>query len=475
MSCSRKIRTVIALLGLGSLLSFACADNPTPSDTEPPTAVTDLAAIQITSNSVVLSWTAPGDDGSSGTAAGYDVRYSTTSLSESNWNSANLAAGEPEPQPAGSSEQFEVTGLTLNESHYFGLRTYDESGNYSTLSNLAGLEVVEIFEIPIPDAQLEMLIREFLDDFTQPIYANDMAKIDTLIGGWRGISDLTGLEYCVNLKVLRLQGENINDIRPLAGLTSLESLYLTYNSVINLQPLAGLTNLRELNLEQNGISDISPLSGLTNLEWLWFKDNAISDLTPLAGLINLQTLFLRDNEIIDIGPLDGLTNLEELWLADNAITDLAPVASLTNLRTLDLAKNSPAGLAPLAGLTGLRNLYLSSNGLQDISSLELLTNLESLGLSRNQIDDLSPLAGMTNLTMLFLRENLISDIAPLSGLTDLNFLELRLNQIQDIGPLVSNSGLQEYDEVLLTDNPLSTQSINEHIPALEARGVDVEY
>jgi len=40
---------------------------------------------------------------------------------------------------------------------------------------------------------------------------------------------------------------------------------------------------------------------------------------------------------------------------------------------------------------------------------------------------------------------------------------------------VDNTGLGEGDEVWLSRNPLSAQSINEYIPALRARGVDVRY
>ncbi|MBO9610840.1 MAG: hypothetical protein J7639_33120, partial [Paenibacillaceae bacterium] len=47
------------------------------SDTTAPAAVTNLAAPSSTSNSVSLSWTSPGDDGATGTAASYDIRYNT--------------------------------------------------------------------------------------------------------------------------------------------------------------------------------------------------------------------------------------------------------------------------------------------------------------------------------------------------------------------------------------------------------------
>jgi hypothetical protein len=45
----------------------------TTIDTTPPSAVTDLATTDPTSNSIKLTWTAPGDDGNTGTATTYDI------------------------------------------------------------------------------------------------------------------------------------------------------------------------------------------------------------------------------------------------------------------------------------------------------------------------------------------------------------------------------------------------------------------
>ena len=81
------------------------------TDATPPDAVSDLATGTVTATSVQLSWTAPGDDGATGTATTYDIRYSTSTITEGNWASATQANGEPSPQVAGSSESFTVTGL----------------------------------------------------------------------------------------------------------------------------------------------------------------------------------------------------------------------------------------------------------------------------------------------------------------------------------------------------------------------------
>ncbi len=66
-------------------------------------------------------------------------------------------------------------------------------------------------------------------------------------------------------------------------------------------------------------------------------------------------------------------------------------------------------------------------------------------------------------------------MSPLADLTSLARIALGANQISDISPLVDNEGLSEDDEVYLQENPLSQQSIDEHIRELEAGGVTVTY
>ena len=104
-------------------------------DTAPPAAVIDLTATSPTSNSINLTWTAPGDDRDVGTASKYDIRYSTEPITEDNWDGATQCEEEPTPQPAGSKETFTVTGLSPGTTYYFALKTADEVPNWSELSN----------------------------------------------------------------------------------------------------------------------------------------------------------------------------------------------------------------------------------------------------------------------------------------------------------------------------------------------------
>ena len=126
--------------------TWAGADMGTPADTTAPAAITDLAAeTGSTAGSVDLSWTAPGEDGSTGTASSYLVRTSASAiLTETDWDNATVVGnGIPTPQAAGAGEQMTVSGLTRGSTFYFAIRAQDEVPNLGGLSNspsaMAGL------------------------------------------------------------------------------------------------------------------------------------------------------------------------------------------------------------------------------------------------------------------------------------------------------------------------------------------------
>jgi len=113
-------------------------------------------------SSVTLFWTAPGDDGTQGTASEYDVRYAIFPITEDNWDSCLQADGEPVPQVSGSAESFIVTGLADNTTYYFAIKAADEVPNWSGLSN--------VVSITTPDTQAPGTI----NDLSGQIVLGDM-------------------------------------------------------------------------------------------------------------------------------------------------------------------------------------------------------------------------------------------------------------------------------------------------------------
>jgi len=124
----------------------------TSGDVTPPGGIADLGITATTGTSIALRWTAPGNDGTTGTAASYDIRYSTSLITNANWAQATPVTGEPAPAIAGTPQTYTVTGLLGSVTYYAAMKTTDASGNVSVLSNVvSGATLDAIPPAPIRD------------------------------------------------------------------------------------------------------------------------------------------------------------------------------------------------------------------------------------------------------------------------------------------------------------------------------------
>ena len=319
--------------------------------------------------------------------------------------------------------------------------------------------------VSIPDRNLAAALRE---EIGNAITTRTILNLTQLEAPNSGITDLTGLEHARNLRELNLGDEYIE----------VEPWFVNSNTISDFSPIAGLTRLTRLNLSHCGLSDASFVSGLTQLTWLDLGNNSISDISPLANLRQLDQLYLWSNNISDISALVELKKLTWLMLNSNNISDVSPLTDLKQLPGLGLGGNNISDVSPLAELKKLTDLYLWDNSISDISPLAELKKLTYLYLGNNSISDISPLAELTQLTWLYLWNNSISDISPLAQLKKLTLLGLSSNNISDVSPIVRlNLTGTEWDStgLYIERNPLSYASINRHIPAMQAKGVEIKF
>ncbi len=108
----------------------------TSGDLTPPAAIADLLVTGTTGTSVSVRWTAPGNNGTTGTAASYDIRYSTSAITAANFAAATLATGEPAPAVAGTVQNFTINGLLGSRTYFVAMKTTDAAGNVSVISNV---------------------------------------------------------------------------------------------------------------------------------------------------------------------------------------------------------------------------------------------------------------------------------------------------------------------------------------------------
>ncbi len=145
----------------------------------------------------------------------------------------------------------------------------------------------------------------------------------------RGIQNINGLEYAINLEELHLSENSIEDFSPIYNLNKLKILEIDRNFAHNIDGIYNLTNLEILNIYNLELSNLDGIEKLINLKSLDFhfnnQKNPITDISPLAKLEKLEYLNIESNAITDISALKNLSNLNNLGLGNNFIYDFTPV------------------------------------------------------------------------------------------------------------------------------------------------------
>jgi phosphodiesterase/alkaline phosphatase D-like protein len=121
-------------------------------------APASLAVSAVDDTSATLAWTAVGDDSLTGTATSYDVRYSTAPITAANFSSATAVTGVPAPAAPGTPQSVVVRGLSRQVTYYFALRTTDDAGNPSALSNVPSTTTTDT----MPPAAIRTLAAGFV-------------------------------------------------------------------------------------------------------------------------------------------------------------------------------------------------------------------------------------------------------------------------------------------------------------------------
>ena len=258
----------------------------TTADTTPPNAIGNLATGTVTVSTIDLSWTAPGDDGATGTATTYDVRYSTSTINDGNWASATQATGEPSPLVAGSSESFTVTGLSSSTTYFFAIKTSDEIPNESALSNVpSGTTTCTTATLP------------FTDNF-------DRGTTATVGNCWVEELESGGGDATINTNRLQLNSNNdANSPRISHTFTQVSTGFLKWTYVFNWDNSGGEGTYEIWMQLGNSATMVDPATSdntgvAVNLKW----GSPNRGLTTDEGLAYVQGLTVTEFAVVSGGP-----------------------------------------------------------------------------------------------------------------------------------------------------------------------------
>lgn len=232
----------------------------------------------------------------------------------------------------------------------------------------------------------------------------------------KGINDLTGIEYFVNITQLTALGNNLTTV-DVSALTALTNLGLSNNNLTSLD-ITSNTSLKLLYLENNDLTSLN-LSANDELLNLQINGNLLTSL-DLSSNSLLQQVSGYNNDIATVN-LTGLTKVTNLNLTNNPITsiDLSDMIKLDNLTlvgndlsTIDLTNNGT-----------IRVLTIQNNNLTSLD-ISPLTNINWLYAQDNDLTSIT-MSNSTAMTTLFLGGNQLTgiDLSANTGLTDVRLMD----------------------------------------------------
>lgn len=360
-------------------------------------------------------------------------------------------------------------------------------------------ELPDVEVVNFNDEILHMEVKNLLglkeDEAVTPVNILELEDLDLSDGlAFVEVSDLTGLEYALNLTYLRFGETAVTDLSPISNLENVTYLRFNDTNITDISPLSGYTNLTYFNANTvTGLTDISPLAGNTGIKEIILRDvpfgnegmETISNFTAMyrinmrgTGVTDLTVLgeLMAGGALQDATPGASENGGAELDLRGLTITDWRPIAPyIDNVTNVDGVPDNDPVSVPDSRLeaqikvalevpesTTLATLYmlslvelnidgeddLSPDGdireIADLTGLEAAENLTYLRFGGTEVTDLSPISGLEKVEYLRFNDTDITDLTPLSDYTSLTYFNANtVPGVTDISPLAGNTGIKE--------------------------------
>jgi hypothetical protein len=314
------------------------------------------------------------------------------------------------------------------EGKYIYYLKVDNGKKESQLDSLI-ITVLPRTTILFIDPFLEIAVRFGINKPNGEINENDLLSISAL-SVFQPVTNYSGIEKCKNITNLELWTSTTADFSNLAMLDKLRS--------VNLHSFSGFKSHQQ---------SIYPIINNPSLDALIIMHASLNNII-IDNISNLKSLIIYFCNLPSTGFLNKCSSITHLDLEGTKITNFILPPELVQLEHLDIQQQGITSLPTIPSLIPIKRIIATLNKITNLNQLSNCNKLTDIYLDFNNIEDISPLANVINL-----------EIVTLNG-----------NQIKDISPLL---GLAKLKEVRLSSAYLNEKSLNEHVPALRAKGVVV--
>lgn len=263
-------------------------------------------------------------------------------------------------------------------------------------------------------------------------YVEPGDEASTAVGN---ISDLAGVEQLKNLRLLELEGQQIEDITPLLGLENLEQLSLNCNPLRSLEGIENLSNLKKLDISGTDVSDLTPVLKLENLEQLIIDDTDINDLSGIENMKNLKFISIRDTGITtvpdgtslvfvdasgsalaSVPDFGGRQDVDFYTESAESLSDYSKLSTAGSYRELRIDnQDASAWLSYLKGVPINGNLFTQDLEIENMHDLDGLVLKGKLDLNDSTIRSLDGIDGFELTSILIKHCENLTDLSPING------------------------------------------------------------
>ncbi|MDO9578315.1 MAG: hypothetical protein Q7J16_10560 [Candidatus Cloacimonadales bacterium] len=354
-------------------------------DETAPASISDLEAVAVTEESITIRWTAVGDDGLVGTATAYIIKIHTAMITESNWVTLPEYPNFLIPSEAGQPEEFTINGLLDGTNYFIAMKTVDEVGNISGLSNVASATTTAMIDI-IPPAEISDL----------QIEANTISP-DAFTINWTAVGDngilRTASYYVVKIHTGIIDETNWDSIADYG-----QNLIPAPAGTSETLTITGLNLLTEYFAAIKAVDEADNVSDISNV--VSATTTALPDTTPPATITDLAVEPTETEiELTWTAPGDdgmvGTAHHYEIRMSDAEITETNwDAAEILPGPPWPLLAGSPQDYT-VNGLVNNQTYYFAIKAFDDNSNVSEVSNSPSGML----LNDLIPPADITNLAV----------------------------------------------------------------------------
>jgi len=258
-------------------------------DSIAPAPINNLAVVPGDNRGTMrLTWTAVGDDGNTGTAAGYLLRYRTDMITADNFDASSnydFASKDGQsdtdrwsPKLSGQSESYLIGGFTAGTTYYLGIKVQDERPNTSSLSNVVSTAAANIIGSNVRINEVYPAGLNAGDDWIEFYCARGPVNVN----GWKILGIVAGGTSETTLKTLpniTLQTGDYLVFNCVAGTDETDTSGKGANGywdVYGVQDLKGFDGVVTLKDNYNNIVDFVAYSQGTSAQWKTIWGDAVN-------------------------------------------------------------------------------------------------------------------------------------------------------------------------------------------------------